>query len=51
MLVDAAGLEDTSGQLIEVVNSLILKRLFVNANSIRFMVPIAVGQITDGRGD
>lgn len=49
--MDVAGLEDTSGELIEVVNSLILKRLFVNANSIRFLVPIAVGQVVDGRGE
>ena len=51
MFADVAGLEDAAGELIEVDNSLILKRIFMNAKTVRFLIPISVVSITDGRGN
>ena len=51
VLTDVAGLQDTSGDLIEVINSLIIKRIFMKAESLRFIVPISYNSIKDERGN
>lgn len=51
ILTDVAGLHDTSGDLIEVINSLIIKRIFMKAESLRFLVPVSYNSIKDERGN
>lgn len=48
--VDVAGLQDSRGDLIELVNIFINKELFRRSNSVRFLLPIPHGQINDARG-
>ena len=48
---DIAGLLDTSGDLIELMNFLICKMVLNKAKSIKFIIAITKNQIYDIRGD
>jgi len=37
---DVAGLNDTGGDLIEIVNNCVIKFIFRRANRVRFLLPI-----------
>lgn len=50
LYADIAGLHDTSGPLIDYINSFIMRQLFRIAKSIRLLVPFPVSQISDARG-
>ena len=50
VFTDVAGFQDTSGELVEVINSLIIKRIFMKAESLRFVVPLTYNTIKDERG-
>lgn len=45
-----AGLNDTSGELIEIVNNFVVKFIFKMAKQVRFIIPITHGQIKESRG-
>lgn len=47
---DIAGLHDTGGNLIELINCFIDKWIFSHAKRVKILVPITQGQITEGRG-
>lgn len=47
---DIAGLEDTSGQTIELLNVLTNKLIFNQAVHLRFLVPLTLPQILESRG-
>lgn len=47
---DVAGLNDTSGELIEIVNNFVVKFIFKMAKQVRFIIPITHGQIKESRG-
>ena len=47
---DVAGLQDTSGGLIEFINMFVIKGIFSKAKRIRFIVPMTFIQIHDNRG-
>jgi hypothetical protein len=42
LFIDIAGFGDTGGVLIELVNSFVDKYLFMNAKSIKFLLPITL---------
>ena len=48
--MDFAGFFDTSGALVELLNSLIAKMIFQNADGVKFLVPITHDQMTLSRG-
>lgn len=48
--VDIAGTQDTGGDLIEFINIFVTKELFRRSKTVRFLVPIPNGQVTDCRG-
>ena len=50
MFVDLAGLDDTGGNFISLVNCFISKFIFENAKTVRFLVPFTQVAIKDGRG-
>ena len=50
MFVDLAGLEDTGGQFISLVNCFISKFIFAYARSVRFLVPITREATRNARG-
>lgn len=50
MFVDLAGLDDTGGNFISLVNCFISKFIFENAKTVRFLVPFTQVAIQDGRG-
>ena len=50
IFTDVAGMQDAAGDLVEVINSLIIKRIFMQAKSLRFIIPMSYMQIKDGRG-
>ena len=50
-MVDLAGLHDTGGKLIDFIVSLLNKKLFSKARSVRFLVPFNRCQITEMRGE
>lgn len=48
--VDIAGLQDTGGELIDFCNTFIIKHIFQRAKTVKFIIPIPLAQINDGRG-
>ena len=48
--VDMAGLHDTSGDIIQLINWLITKQVFNIVHSFHLIVPITINQIMDARG-
>jgi len=50
MFADIAGLQDTSGNIIDIINSLINKSIFNRAARICFLVPFIHSQIEEARG-
>lgn len=48
--VDIAGQQDTGGDLIEFINIFVTKELFKRAKTVRFLVPIPHGVVSDARG-
>ena len=50
MFVDLAGLDDTGGNFISLINCFISKFIFENAKSVRFLIPFTQVAIQDGRG-
>lgn len=48
--MDVAGLEDTDGHMVAIMNSFICKILFKKSRSVRFLVPITHIQLNEGRG-
>ena len=51
MWTDVAGLQDSCEGIIEYVNQLILKKLFVIANSVRFIVAFQPDSLADTKGE
>jgi len=47
---DIAGLHDTGGDLIELINSFVNKQIFIRAASIRIILPMTKAQIFESRG-
>lgn len=47
---DIAGLQDTGGQLIALVNSFVGKFIFAGAGTVRFLVPLTQSSIESSRG-
>lgn len=47
---DIAGLFDTAGNLLELTNIFINRKVFQNADKVRFMFVITLPQIFEGRG-
>ena len=39
--VDTAGLNDSNGPLVEIINSFITKTVYAQAKSVKFLVPIS----------
>ena len=50
VFVDLAGLNDTNGPLIQLINWIIYKQIFNIVHSFHLIVPITIGQITDAKG-
>jgi len=50
VFTDVAGLLDTKGEMIEFINSFIMRKMFSRAKTVRFLAPITVPQIQEGRG-
>ena len=48
--VDIAGLNDTSGEFIEMINWMICKHVFSIVDSFKLIVPVTIYQIDDTRG-
>ena len=48
--VDIAGLQDTGGELIDFCNTFIIKHIFQKAKTVKFIIPMPLAQINDGRG-
>lgn len=48
--VDMAGLYDTSGDIIQLINWLLTKQVFNIVHSFHLIVPITISQIMDARG-
>ena len=48
--VDIAGLNDTSGEFIEMINWMICKYVFSIVDSFKLIVPVTISQIDDTRG-
>jgi hypothetical protein len=51
IFTDVAGMQDTAGEFVEVINSMVIKRIFMQAKSLRFLIPISQKSITDARGN
>lgn len=47
---DVAGFNDTSGELIEIVNNFVIKYILQMASKVRFLLPVTLNQITEARG-
>lgn len=43
--IDVAGFMDAHGQFIDLINSFIIKYLFVNAKSVKFLCPITFNEL------
>jgi len=48
--VDVAGLQDTSGDLVEFLTSFVSKAIFTRARQVKFLFPVTQDQIKEGRG-
>ena len=51
LFVDLAGLKDTSGDLIEIVNSFLSKTVFTEAKSVQFILTIPFHSLAHNRGE
>ena len=49
-IVDVAGLYDNNGPMIELINSMIMKKLFSMSSKVRFLIPIPYHSIIGSRG-
>lgn len=47
---DVAGLNDTGGDFIEIINNFVIKYIFSKARSVRFLIPLTVDSIYESRG-
>ena len=47
---DIAGFKDTSGDLIEFINCFVNKKIFLRANTVKFLFPVTYNQLTNNRG-
>ena len=45
-----AGLYDNNGEMIELINSIIMKKLFTMSSRVRFLIPIPYKSLEGGRG-
>lgn len=50
VFVDIAGFGDSSGEMIDLISCFTDKFLFMNAKSIRFILPMTLDQIDNTRG-
>jgi len=50
VFADVAGLQDTAGDLIDIINCLINKSIFNRASHICFLIPFTHGLIEESRG-
>jgi len=48
--VDVAGLQDTSGDLVEFLTSFVSKAIFTRARQVKFLFPVTQDQIKESRG-
>lgn len=48
--VDIAGLNDTAGYLMELINCFITKELFKRSKHVRFLVAISMEQVNETKG-
>lgn len=48
--IDIAGLNDTSGALIHLINSFVTKEIFMRAAQVKFLVPITPVQVKESKG-
>lgn len=48
--VDVAGLLDTAGDMVQLVNSFVIKEIFRRAKTVRFLIPVTKSQISESRG-
>ena len=48
---DIAGRLDSNGPEVELINQMILKKIFTLAKKVRFMIPFTLGQMEDQRGN
>ena len=48
--VDLAGFNDTAGDFIDLINSLIDRYIFSKANKVRFLILLTVSQIYNNKG-
>ena len=49
-IADVAGLYDNNGEMIELINSIIMKKLFTMSSRVRFLIPIPYKSLEGGRG-
>lgn len=47
---DYAGLDDTSGELVDILNCFLMRQIFQISKSIRILAPVSREQITESRG-
>lgn len=50
MFTDIAGLNDSDGELIDLVNCFVNKKIFNIASKVKFLIPFSYNQIMDSRG-
>lgn len=50
MFTDIAGLNDADGELIDLVNCFVNKKIFNIASKVKFLIPFSYNQIYDSRG-
>lgn len=50
MFTDIAGLNDSDGELIDLVNCFVNKKIFNIASKVKFLIPFSYNQIGDARG-
>ena len=48
--VDIPGMLDTNGGLIELINAFMTTAIIHKAKSVRFLLPISYGEISNSRG-
>lgn len=50
LYVDIPGLNDTGGNIIEILNRLMLRNILGRAKTVRFIVPFTYAQVHNNRG-
>lgn len=50
VFADIAGMKDTDGDLVELVNCFVNKSIFKRAKSLKFLVPMTINQLKENRG-